>query len=117
MLGPLYFSYRGYLVLGIIAVLLDYILVYYVGNHISHIIWFYLYIFFNRILYSKFANSICLLIDNIKIKYIIKFNKDNYLEKLREHKHRKICLFFTIIFYFIAILVFGLIRRYKNGLL
>lgn len=121
ILGPLYFSYRGYFFLGTVLMYLDYLLLLKVGNFLGRFsmypILMFCYIILNRVTYSVFSNSICLIIDNIKIKIIKKYYKENYLEKLQNYKHNKIYLLLTLIFYLIVISIFILIRRYENSIL
>lgn len=121
ILGPLYFSYRGHFILGTISVFIDFLLFWLVGNIAAMFSFFPIimcvYMAINRIIYSGFSNVICLLIDNIRIKSIKKRCKDNYLEKLKDYKHKKIYLLLTILFYLIPIVIFALLRRYQNGML
>lgn len=125
ILGPLYFSYMGYFFLGTILGILDYLLFYYVMNNIDTSIsllfgtlpFGLLYIFINKLFYVVFANYTCLLIDKIKVKIIKNKYKENYKEKLKEHKYHKYYLLFTIIIYMVLILMFIISRRIKNGLL
>ena len=88
ILGPLYFSYRGYLIIGTILGLIDFILFYYLVLLVSIPIFSstlmcYLYIFLDRLLYVVVSNYICILIDKFKIKMYKKKYKSNYIEKLK----------------------------------
>lgn len=125
LLGPLYFSYRGHLILGIISVFIDYLLFYFISTFISSASYISLltnlmlcfYLILNRLIYVGFSNSICLLLDNIKINKIRRKYKDNYLDKLNNTWYKKYYLFITLIFYLIVIILFVIIKRYSNGTL
>lgn len=122
ILGPLYFSYRGYFLMGTILGIIDYFVFYWFMNIITLNLFgntplVFLFLLVDRLIYVVFANYICLLIDKIKIKLIMKTYKDNYIDKLRKYKHKKIYLLFTIVIYIVLIFLFFMIRRYKNGLL
>lgn len=125
LLGPLCFSYRGHFILGILFVYLDYLLFMFLGpifskiGKISIFIYFlaFLYLFINRTIYAGFSNSLCLFIDNIRIKEIKRKYKENYKIKLEKHKHKKIYLLLTILFYIILIVCIAIYKRYKYGLM
>ena len=123
ILGPLYFSYRGYFFIATILGILDYLLFYYSMNSIPYIILLIsnsfigvLYFFINRLIYIIFSNYICILIDKLKIKRIKKKYKENYKQKLKEYKHNKYYLLITFVIYLILILMFVIIKRIQNGL-
>ena len=92
LLGPLYFSYRGHFILGTVFVFIDflifclnlYLISRFIFNPLVLSMLKCIYIFINRLFYCTFANSICLLIDNIRIKNIKNRYKENYLEKLND---------------------------------
>jgi len=115
ILGPLYFSYRGHFIFGTILVLIDAFLFYFVNAVFSYmslyIIWIFLYILLNRLLYATLSNSICLFIDDIRIKQIKKKYKEDYIYKLEKYKHRKIYLLLTILFYIVLIGIIMIINR------
>jgi len=124
ILGPLYFSYRGYLLVGTVLGIIDYFIFYWFMNSITlnfltfgNIPLAFLFFLIDRLIYVVLANYICLLIDKIKIKLIMKTYKDNYIDKLSRYKHHKIYLLFTIMIYIVLIIMFIMIRRYKNGIL
>jgi len=124
ILGPLYFSYRGYFFIGTALGIIDYFIFYLFMNSITlnflifgNILLVFLFFLLDRLIYVVLANYICLLIDRVKIKVIRKIYKDNYIDKLRRYKHHKIYFLFTIIIYIVLIFIFFMIRRYKNGLL
>ena len=125
ILGPLYFSYRGYFFIGTMMGLIDYLLFYYFMNNLFTIIilifggfWVaMIYLFLNRLIYIIFSNHICILIDKIKIKIIKKKHKENYKVKLKQYKHNKYYLLITLIVYLILISIFVVVRRIQNGLL
>ena len=125
VLGPLYFSYRGYFIVGTIFTFIDtlinilsmYIISIFIKNPTLLNIIVAFYLMFNRLVYCTFANSICILIDNLKIKRIKRKYKEKYMEKIVNYRHRKICLLLTVLFYLIPIVLFAIIRRYQNGLL
>jgi len=120
ILGPLYFSYRGYFFLGTILGLIDYFIFYYFINTSIMVLVFGItmigpiYILINRLIYIIFSNYICLLIDKIKIKRIKKKYKESYKEKLKEYKHNKYYLIFSIIIY--LALIFIITKIIQNGL-
>lgn len=121
ILGPLYFSYMGYFFLGTVMGLIDYFLLYYTMNNI---LWIFgnssltiIYFLVDRLIYIVLSNQICILIDKIKIKLIKRKYKENYKDKLKEYKHHKYYLLFTLIIYYILILMFIISRGIKNGLL
>ena len=125
ILGPLYFSYRGYFIVGTALTFIDF-LVYcfngmiisvFINNPILASILRTFCIIFNRLIYCIFANSICCYIDKLKIRRIKKKYKEKYIEKLTNYKHKKIYLLLTILFYLIPIVLFAIIRRYQNGML
>ena len=123
ILGPLYFSYRGYLVIGILVTFFNiiislfniYIISIFIKNPMLLIILVIFYLMVNRLIYCTFDNSIYILIDKNKIKRIKRKYKENYIEKITNYKHRKIHLLLTILFYLIPIILFAIIRRYQNG--
>jgi len=125
LLGPLYFSYRGYFLLGTVLGIVDYLLLYYMMNNVLNIIifilgsmWvFLLYMFINRLFYIIFSNYLCLLIDKYKVKKIKEKYKKNYKSILKKHKHNKYYLMLTIVVYLFLILLFVISRGIKNGLL
>lgn len=128
ILGPLYFSYRGYFFLGTVLTLIDFLYFFYSSSFISILlslkgIWYsnviaiIITIIFSRLFYIIFSNAICLLIDKYKIKKIKNKYKCNYIDKLKNYKHHKYYLIFTVVLYLIVILMFTIIRRIKNGLL
>jgi len=120
ILGPLYFSYRGYFFLGTILGLIDYFIFYYFINTSIMVLVFGItmigpiYILINRLIYIIFSNYICLLIDKIKIKRIKKKYKESYKDKLKEYKHNKYYLIFSIIIY--LALIFIITKIIQNGL-
>ncbi len=125
ILGPLYFSYRGYFIIGTMLTFIDF-LIYcfnvtivnrFVLNSIFSTPLIIFCVVFSRTIYCLFANTICLLIDKIKIKVIKKIYKDKYIEKINDYKHRKIYLILTVLFYLVPIILFVIIKRYQNGLL
>jgi len=125
LLGPLYFSYRGYFLLGTVLGIVDYLLLYYMMNNVLNIIifilgsmWvFLLYMFINRLFYIIFSNYLCPLIDKYKVKKIKEKYKKNYKSILKKHKHNKYYLMLTIVVYLFLILLFVISRGIKNGLL
>lgn len=124
ILGPLYFSYRGYFLIGTILGIIDYLLLYYSMNSLDILIMifgsfqiFALYLFINRLIYIIFSNYICILIDKIKIKRIKTKYKENYKEKLKSYKHSKYYLLLTLLVYIIIICIFVIVKRIQNGLL
>ena len=116
ILGPLYFSYRGHFVIGTCLVFLDYLFFLIIGNTLGNFPLFsiimFIYIILNRTMYASFSNTICLFIDNIRIKIIKKRNKENYLLKLEKYKHKKIYLLLTLILYLVVVAIFIFIKRY-----
>ena len=128
ILGPLYFSYMGHFFLGTILVLLDYFYIYYslkffsIFNVLtmgifSSTLQIIFIILINRLFYIIFSNSICLSIDKYRIKRIKKKYKDNYIEKLKSHKHHKYYLILTILLYVIVLSIIVIIKRINNGLI
>lgn len=124
ILGPLYFSYRGYFFTGTLLGIIDYLMLYYSMNSLDILIIIFgsfptlmLYFSINRLIYIIFANYMCILIDKIKIKIIKKKYKENYKEKLKMHKHNKYYLLLTFLVYLIIIGIFFFIKRIQNGLL
>jgi len=124
ILGPLYFSYRGYLLIGTIIGIIDYLLFYYLMNVFDFVIFItgttsftISYLLMNRLIYVIFSNYICILIDKFKIKRIKKKYKEDYKNKLKEYSHSKINLLITLLIYFILISIFIIIKRVQNGLL
>jgi len=114
LLGPLYFSYRGHLITGIIFTLLDLVILYSVEFYFILVmrnlffvsVAMIFYLLFNRMLYIGFTNQICLFIDNIRIKCIKSLYKDKYIEKLEKYKHKKIYLLFNIIICIVIYLIY-----------
>lgn len=125
VLGPLYFSYRGYFIIGTIFTFIDFLIYCFNGmiisvfvvNPILASILRTFGIIFYRLIYCIFANTVCCLIDNLKIKRIKRKYKENYIKRLANYKHRRIYLLLTILFYLIPIVLFAIVRRYQNGLL
>lgn len=124
ILGPLYFSYRGYFFIGTILGILDYLIFYFSMNSFSILTIIFggfqvasIYFLVNRLIYIIFSNYICILIDKFKIKMKKKKYKDKYQEKLKEYKHNKYYLLITLIIYVIIIIIFTIIKRIQNGLL
>lgn len=124
ILGPLYFSYRGYFFIGIILGIVDCLLFYYLMN-ISEILVFIfgsfqifmIYFSINRLIYIIFSNYVCILIDKFKIKSIKKKYKECYKEKLKQYKHNKFYLLLTLLIYVMLICGIIMIKRLKTGLL
>lgn len=111
-LGGLYVSYRGYLIIGIIINVLELVCFNILIRTLNGIyilmaftpIIFLLTFIFERLILGAIENSLCLYLDNLKIKYIIKRKKDNYKKYLLRHKNRHILyiiinLVFCIYFY------------------
>lgn len=124
LLGPIYFSYRGYFFLGTILGIVDYLIFYYIMNALDVFVFILggfgfavAYILINRVLYIIFSNYLCILIDKFKVKRIKKKYKENYKNELKYYKHNKWYLLITIIIYIILILIFVIYKRIKNGLL
>lgn len=120
--GPIYISYRGHLIMGTILGLIDYLLFYLIVINnmfmlFSNILMIYISIFINRIFWATISNSICLLLDKLKVKQIKNKYKNNYKIKLKKYKHHKIYALITILIYLILILAFVISRRIENGLL
>lgn len=123
--GPLYFSYRGYFLLGTILGIVDYLLLYYMMNNVLGIIIFIfgpaivfiLYMLINRLFYVIFSNYICLLIDKYKVKKIKEKYTKNYKSILKKHKHNKYYFILTLVVYFVLIALFVIVKGIKNGLL
>lgn len=123
--GPLYFSYRGFFLLGTVLGIVDYLLLYYLMNNVLNIVIFIfgpglvfiLYILINRLLYVIFSNYVCLLIDKYKVKKIKEKNQKNYKKILKKYKHNKYYFILTLAVYFVLILLFVVSRGIKNGLL
>ncbi|MBR6690538.1 MAG: hypothetical protein IKL65_04335 [Bacilli bacterium] len=123
ILGPLYFSYRGYFFLGTILGLIDLFAFYYSMNLLSIAIFIFgstyvslFYLLINRLIYIIFANYICVLIDKLKVKRIKKKYKEDYKNKLKEYKHNKYYLLITLIIYLILFIMFIISKGIKNGL-
>lgn len=124
ILGPLYFSFRGYFFIGTILGILDYLLFYYIMDLSKILIIVFggfqigmINFFINRLIYIIFSNYICLLIDKLKINRIKKKYKENYKEKLKNYKHNKYYLLLTLLIYLIILGIFVVIKRIQNGLL
>ena len=123
ILGPLYFSYRGYFFLGTILGIIDYLIFYYSMNLFNILVIIFggfqismICFFINRLIYIIFSNYLCVLIDKFKIKKLKKKYKENYKDKLKEYKHNKYYLLITLLIYFILIMMFIISRRIQNGL-
>lgn len=123
ILGPLYFSFRGHLVLGILCCILHYINIMYIPVLFSNVFFIpstliiYLYIFLSRIMYCTFANTICISIDNLKINHYKRTYKNNYKNKLSKYKYRSLYLIINILLIILFVLFFVIYKGYKNGLL
>jgi len=124
ILGPLYFSYRGYFFLGTILGIIDYLVFYYSMNLFNILVLIFggfqvaiICFFINRLIYIIFSNYICVLIDKFKIRRLKKKYKENYKNKLKEYKHNKYYLLITLIIYLILIMSFIILKRIQNGLL
>ena len=124
MLGPLYFSYRGYFIIGTILGIIDYLMLYYIMNLSEILIIIFgsfqilmLYLSINRLIYIIFSNYLCIIIDKIKIKRIKKKYNKKYKEKLKSYKHNKYYLLLTLLVYLIIVGIFVVVKRIQNGLL
>ena len=124
ILGPLYFSYRGYFFIGTILGIIDYLIFYYAMNFFDILVIIFggfefamIYFFINRLIYIVFSNFICVLIDKLKVKRIKKKYKENYKDKLKKYKHNKYYLLLTLLIYVILIYILIIIKRIPNGLL
>ena len=113
LMGPIYMSYKGYLVLGVILSILDIFFMYltiYIFSLIPFTIslsflGFILYLLISRIIFMSFFNSLCLYIDNIKIKRIVKKYKNSYKNKLYKHNNKIIFMILNILIYIIVIIL------------
>ncbi|MCM1370922.1 MAG: hypothetical protein NC181_03420 [Clostridium sp.] len=102
LFGPLYFYYRNHFIFGIIISALDIFISYFICSLTKQFFTLYLYelgqflislmFLFKRFLYTIFSNTICLKLDNIKIKKI-KYNKNNYKNILINHKDKSLIIF------------------------
>lgn len=107
ILGNFYLCYHGHFFIGTLWGFLDLLLFYLIINFVSSfyfIIAFYLLL--TRILYGIFLNTICIKLDELKLKLIKKFYKDNYKEKLIKCNKSIIYIFLTILIYIIIIVFF-----------
>ena len=113
LMGPIYISYKGYLVLGVILSILD-IFFMYLTTYIFSLIpctislaflGFILYLLISRIIFMSFLNSLCLYIDNLKIKRIVKKYKNDYKNKLYKHNNKIIFMILNILIYIIVIIL------------
>ncbi len=117
LLGPLYFSFRNHLIIGTIISIISFIILYFeikitnyllsIGTLCTLLAFFNttFYILINRLLYMTFSNPICIKLDNIKIKRIIKKNKD-YIPKLISHNAKSILTLLIQITIYIIIGIF-----------
>ena len=117
VLGPLYFSYRGYFIIGTILTFIDFLIYCFNGMIISIFVVNPILASILRTFGIIFDNPVCCLIDNLKIKRIKRKYKENYIKRLANYKHKRIYLLLTILFYLIPIVLFVIVRRYQNGLL
>jgi len=111
LLGPLYLSYRGNLILGTILGLIDCWLVNSILETISipviggfsiYLLIFYLIV--SRIIFGTTFNALCIQLDKLKIKYIKNKYPKDYKKKLLKHKNRIIYVLISILIY-VSILV------------
>lgn len=114
LIGPIYISYRGHILTGTILGILDCLLFYLIViNNVfmlfSNTILIYIAILINRIFWASFSNSICLILDKIKIKQIKSKYKDNYIYKLKTYKHHKIYALITLLIYVMLIVIYIII--------
>ncbi len=120
LLGPLYFCYRGYFLLGFILFPIEIYLSLFLSRFYNHTIGFIILLLISRIFYMTIANSICL---SLKKREIIKIKKKfplNYLEKLQKkanYQKRYFYVFLAIFLYFLIIFIILLPKWIENGLI
>lgn len=104
ILGPLYFCYKKYFLLGIILVPIDLFLYYLLSTLITtlipipYIVTIIFSFFFIRIIYMSISNMIYLKLCHRKIKKIKKNNKDNYIAIIRNKDYHSSYLSYIIDF-------------------
>ena len=110
ILGPLYFSYRGFLITSLLSIIIDRYLYFLFMDIVNHSIFMLssfsmqlIYFVISRLIYVIFSNSICILIDKLKIKMYKMIYKENCKEKISNHKHHKFYLIIAIVVYIILI--------------
>lgn len=125
ILSFLYISYRNHLLAGFIIGIIDVaitisleIFLGYIFNGYLPLIMFSLiftFLFFKRLLYSMFANDLCLKLDSIRIKKLKSLNKS---EKICNHSDKSfIKIFIHIMLYILIFTLFIIFKRLLNGTL
>lgn len=88
LLGPLYFCYRGFLLLGVLSMILEWVIWYsvlrLVAGGIVLLLVFLVMFLFTRLFFMTFSNMICLYFYKKKIARIKKKYPDSYRKKLEE---------------------------------
>ena len=130
IIGPLYLSYKGYLVLGAILTYLD-LLIYYLILMIPSVLpskllvlpffsqlgmyTFILYFIISKLLYSATLNSLCLELDKKKTEKIKNNNPKNYKNILAKHSNHVLFPIIAILILIMFLFILIMIRRIQNG--
>lgn len=130
IIGPLYLSYKGYLILGSILTYLD-LLIYYVILMIPSFLpqellilpffnqlgmyTFVLYFIMSKLLYAATFNSLCLKLDNKKVEKIKNKYPKDYKNALAKHTNHILYPVLTILTLILTLFILIAIRRIQNG--
>lgn len=124
IMGPFYFSYRNHLITGLIITIISLTILAFeirltsellsIGSVFTLLSFFNTigYVTINRVLYMAFSNVICIKLDNMKIEKLKQ--KENYIDKLTNHKSKNIIA--LIINIIISIPFFTLMTMLMNNI-